>query len=163
MEPRIETIKGKKLIGKRLKMSFSENKTAELWRNFMPRRTEIKNNIGTELYSLQIYDPSHFTSFNLNTEFEKWALIEVLDFDILPEGMEAFILTGGAYVVFIHKGLNSDNSTFRYIFESWLPNSDFQLDNRPHFEILGNKYKNGQLDSEEEVWIPVKIKEECKH
>jgi AraC family transcriptional regulator len=32
------------------------------------------------------------------------------------------------------------------------------LDNRPHFEILGEKYKQGSPDSEEEIWIPVKEK-----
>jgi hypothetical protein len=30
------------------------------------------------------------------------------------------------------------------------------LDNRPHFEILGEKYKNADPDSEEDVYIPVK-------
>jgi len=39
-----------------------------------------------------------------------------------------------------------------------LPNSDYELDNRPHFEILGKKYKNNSADSEEEIWIPVKLK-----
>jgi len=32
------------------------------------------------------------------------------------------------------------------------------LDNRPHFEVLGEKYKNGDPESEEEIWIPVKEK-----
>jgi AraC family transcriptional regulator len=32
------------------------------------------------------------------------------------------------------------------------------LDDRPHFEILGDKYKNGDPDSEEEIWIPIKQK-----
>jgi AraC family transcriptional regulator len=26
-------------------------------------------------------------------------------------------------------------------------------DDRPHFEILGDKYKNDHPDSEEEIWI----------
>jgi AraC family transcriptional regulator len=36
--------------------------------------------------------------------------------------------------------------------------SAYDLDNRPHFEILGEKYKNESPDSEEELWIPVKLK-----
>ncbi|MDP5096829.1 MAG: GyrI-like domain-containing protein [Flavobacterium sp.] len=39
-----------------------------------------------------------------------------------------------------------------------MPNSEYQLDNRPHFEILGAKYKNNAPDSEEEIWIPIKRK-----
>ena len=34
----------------------------------------------------------------------------------------------------------------------------YTLDDRPHFEILGEKYKNQDPDSEEELWIPIKPK-----
>jgi AraC family transcriptional regulator len=160
MEPRIETLKAKKLVGKKLKMSLADNKTGELWRSFMPRRREIKNNLNSELFSMQVYDPSYdFKNFNPAAEFEKWAAIEVTDFDSIPADMEQFELQGGPYAVFIHKGAASRGpETFTYIFGSWLPNSDYLLDNRPHFEILGEKYKNDDPDSEEEIWIPVRPK-----
>ncbi|MDQ6610330.1 MAG: GyrI-like domain-containing protein [Bacteroidota bacterium] len=157
MEPRIETLIEKKLIGKRLTMSLADNKTLSLWKSFMPRRKEIQNNTGSELYSLQLYDRWYFNNFNPNAEFEKWAAIEVANFDAVPAEMETFILTGGLYAVFIHKGSNTDYQTFDYIFTTWLPNSKFLLDDRPHFEILGEKYKNGDSDSEEEIWIPIKV------
>ena len=141
-------------------MSFSNNKTGELWRSFMTRRKEIQNNIGTELYSMQIYDHLYFNNFNPNKEFEKWATIEVTDFDTIPDEMETYILTGGLYAVFIHKGVSKTFSkTFQYIFGTWLPGSGYSLDNRAHFEILGEKYKNDDPKSEEEVWIPIKLKE----
>ena len=159
MQPRIETITEKKLVGKRLRMSFSENRTFELWRTFMPARKQIQNNIGTALYSMQVYDNLFFDNFNPNAVFEKWATVEVTDFDNVPRGMETYILTGGLYAVFLHKGSNTDNRTFQYIFTTWLPNSNYLLDDRPHFEILGEKYKNGDPNSEEEIWIPVKTKE----
>ena len=38
MQAEIKIIPQKKLIGKRLTMSFANNRTAELWRSFMPRR-----------------------------------------------------------------------------------------------------------------------------
>jgi AraC family transcriptional regulator len=160
MQPRIETITGKKLVGKRIRMSFSDNKTFELWKSFMPRRKEITNNKTTDLFSMQIYDKHFdFKNINLDEEFEKWAAIEVTDFDTIPDGMESYSLTGGLYAVFIHKGAASTGpKTFKYIFGTWLPNSDFILDNRPHFEILGKKYIHEDPDSEEEVWIPVKPK-----
>ena len=53
MNPIIETLAEKKLIGKRIQMSLANNKTRELWQSFMPRRKEIQNNIGTDLYSMQ--------------------------------------------------------------------------------------------------------------
>lgn len=158
-DPVIKTLPEKKLIGKRLTMSLSVNKTAQLWQSFMPRRKEIKNNIGTALYSLQTYDPEYFINFNPDNEFEKWAAIEVTDFDIVPYDMESFTLMGGLYAVFLHKGAASTGPrTFQYIFGTWLPQSEYALDNRPHFEILGDKYKNEDPDSEEEIWIPIKPK-----
>jgi AraC family transcriptional regulator len=41
---------------------------------------------------------------------------------------------------------------------TWLPGSDFVLDTRPHFEVLGDQYKNNDTTSEEEIWIPIKLK-----
>lgn len=159
MTPRIEQLTEKKLIGKRVTLSLSNNTTGELWRSFMPRRKEILNNIGTELYSMQVYGPLHFENFNPNAEFEKWAAIEVTDFAAVPNEMESFVLTGGQYAVFTHKGSNTDATIFQYIFSTWLSNSGYVLDNRPHFEILGKKYKNEDPNSEEEIWIPVKSRE----
>ncbi|MFC5271422.1 GyrI-like domain-containing protein [Adhaeribacter terreus] len=159
MIPRIETITGKKLIGLHKTMSLAENKTAELWRNFMLHRKEIRNNIDTDLYSLQVYRPDHFVNFRPHNEFEKWALTEVADFKDVPAGMETFDLPAGTYAVFNYKGKPSEAAqTFQYIFTNWLPNSAYELDNRPHFEILSEKYKNEHPDSEEEIWIPVKLK-----
>jgi AraC family transcriptional regulator len=41
-------------------------------------------------------------------------------------------------------------------FSTWLPDSEYRLDVRPHFEVLGEKYKNDDPESEEEIWIPIK-------
>ena len=156
MEPRIEMVHEKKLVEKRLRMSLQDNKTGELWRSLMPERKKIQHSVGTELYSLQVYEPLYFKHFNPAAIFEKWALVEVNDFDNVPPGMETFVLTAGLYAVFIHKGSNTDTKTFEYIFTEWLPRSGYVLDNRPHFEILGEKYKNADPDSEEEIWIPIR-------
>jgi len=156
MIPRIELLSEKKIIGKRLIMSYSNNKTNELWNSFMPRKNEIVDSICTELYSMQIYPPLYFNNFNPNTEFEKWASIEVIDFNNVPIDMESFTLKSGLYAVFLNIGSASNaSSTFQYIFYTWLPNSEYNLDNRPHFEIIGKKYKNDDPSSEEEIWIPI--------
>jgi AraC family transcriptional regulator len=157
LEPRIETLPEKKIVGKRIKMSFSNNKTRELWRSFMPVRREIKNIIGSELFSIEVYEPLYFNNFNPEKEFDKWAAVEVTDFEKVPDDMDTLILPRGLYAVFIHKGAAGKGpETYRYIFGTWLPASDFLLDDRPHFAVMGEKYKNDDPDSEEEVWIPVK-------
>ncbi len=158
--PILRNLEQKKLIGKKLEMSYVNNRTGELWRSFMPRRKEITNNIGSELYSMQIYNSIFdFQNFNPNDNFTKWAAVEVTDFEQIPENMESYTLKGGLYAVFTHKGSSLDfQRTFQYIFGVWLPNSDYKIDNREHFELLGEKYKNESPDSEEEVWIPIKLK-----
>ena len=156
MQPRIVIIGVKKLVGRLMKMSLSDDKTGELWRSFMPMRKGINNKLTSELISLQVYEPLYFTNFNPDNEFEKWATVEVTNFDDVPNGMETFTLKGGQYAIFIHQGSSADHNTFEYIFSTWLPNSDYLLDDRPHFEILGDKYKNRDSESEEQIWIPIK-------
>lgn len=158
--PTLKTLAPKKLVGKKLEMSYMNNRTGELWRSFMPRRKEITNNIGSELYSMQIYNSIFdFQNFNPNDNFTKWAAVEVTDFEQIPENMESYTLKGGLYAVFLHKGSSLDfQRTFQHIFSVWLPNSDYQIDDREHFELLGEKYKNESPDSEEEIWIPIKLK-----
>ncbi|MEO8759428.1 MAG: GyrI-like domain-containing protein [Bacteroidia bacterium] len=158
MNPEIKILAEKQLVGKKITTSFSKNNTVELWKNFMPRRKEIKNNIGEELYSMQIYPPMFYANFNVNNTFEKWATIEVTDFNDVPVEMETFVLVGGLYAAFQYKGLNTDTKIFENIFSSWLPNSPYAIDDRPHFEIMVEKYKNNDPNSEEEIWIPIKNK-----
>jgi AraC family transcriptional regulator len=156
MKPRIEILAEKKLIGIKCNMSFANYSIAELWKSFMPRRKEIKNAISTELISMAIYKHSHFSSFKPTNEFEKWATAEVANFDNVPDDLETFLLPGGLYAIFQYKGSNTDNSIFHFIFNSWLPTSSYALDDRPHFEILGEKYKNNDPTSEELICIPIK-------
>lgn len=161
MTPRIEILTEKKLIGKRLKMSLTNDRTYDLWHGFMPHRKEIKNNLSNDLFNLKVFDPSYdFQHFNPDAEFEKWAAMEVSDFENIPENMEPFVLNEGLYAVFIHKGPASEGAaTFGYIFGTWLPNSEYKIDLRPHFDLLGEKYKKDDPDSEEDIWVPIKLKE----
>jgi AraC family transcriptional regulator len=158
MTPRIESLKEKKLVGKRLTMSLVNNKTGELWRKFMPKRRKITNNVSNDLISIQVYKPTHFADFKPTNEFEKWATVEVTNFESVSTEMETFSLAGGLYAVFDYKGSSNDSNIFQYIFGTWLPTSDYFLDDRPHFEVLGDKYRNNDPNSEEEIWIPIKPK-----
>lgn len=157
-DPQIKVIPGRKLIGMSVSMSLNDNRTGLLWSSFMLRRKEILNTISNELYSLQVYPLDYFLNFNPATPFEKWGAVEVKDFEFIPEGMMTFLLDAGLYAVFNYRGLNTDHRIFEYIFSEWIPASGYLLDSRPHFELLGNKYRNGDPESEEEIWIPVKLK-----
>lgn len=140
-------------------MSFAENKTSELWKSFMPAKKKIKNNIGIELYSIEVYKLLFFDDFDPNEKFEKWAAVEVENYKSVPDEMETLVSPEGLYAVFIYKGPASEGGeTYKYIFQTWLPNSKYKLDNRPHYAVMGDKYKHEDTNSEEELWIPVKKK-----
>lgn len=157
MEPKIKTFPETKFIGMNSIISYSNYRIGELWGNFMPRRNEIQNTIGTELFNIQI-NPDNF-DFHPNTLFVKWASVAVSSFDFIPEGMETLEIEEGLYAVFNYKGAQSDAAVFfNTIYSEWLPNSGYELENRPQFEILGKNYKNNGPDSEEKIWIPVKLK-----
>jgi len=158
MEPRIVTLESKKLIGKSLSMSLINDKTGELWKSFGPKIKDIDNRLNADKISLQVYDPTYHSDFNPTKEFEKWALVEVKDFSDIPEDLETFLLVDGDYAVFDYKGSSADSTIYQHIFMTWLPESIYRLDNRPHFEVLGEKYKNNDPSSEEEIWIPIRPK-----
>ncbi len=147
---------GKKLVGLKQNMSLSNNLTGELWKVFMQKNPALNHPVSADRFSLQVYPNGYFEQFDPNTIFEKWALVQVADFDHIQNGFEQFVLPSGLYAVFHYKGLSTDPSIFQYIFTEWLPQSGYLLDNRPHFEVLGKNYRNNDPESEEDIWIPVK-------
>lgn len=158
MTPRIEHIEAKKLVGLRIRTTLAANETPALFTAFMPRRREPENRLNANTYSVEIYDADlDFNAFSPITFFEKWAAVEVAAFGELPAGMEALTVPAGLYAVFLYKGLPQDfPTTAQYIFGTWLPQSEYELDNRPHFEIMSPAYRPDDPNAEEEVWVPVR-------
>ncbi len=155
MNPTIKNFPATKFIGKNLSFTYANYRAFELWSSFMPRRKEILNAIGTDLFNIQI-NPENF-DFKPNTPFVKWAAVEVSNIDLAPEGMETLEIKEGLYAVFNYKGDQSNAAAFfKAIYTECLPALGYQLGNHPQFEILGEKYKNNDPNSEEEIWIPIK-------
>ncbi len=156
---RTETSRDMKIVGLRQTMSLVNNSTGELFRSFVQRKNEIQNRTNTDLLCVQNYPEGYYRVFNPATPFEKWAGAEVTSFDSIPEGMETAIIPSGLYAVFLFKGtLDGAGPFFQNIFMNWFPTSGYELDLRPHFDVLGSKYKNNDPESEEEIWIPVRFK-----
>ncbi|WAC02027.1 GyrI-like domain-containing protein [Lacinutrix neustonica] len=73
--------------------------------------------------------------------------------------MTCYNLQGGLYAVFRYKGLVQDFSKLlQYIFTEWMPKSQYTLDHRAHFQVLGEHYKKDSPDSQEDVYIPIRLK-----
>ena len=158
MEPKIEDIAARKLVGMRIAATISFDDTARLWKEFVSRQSEIKNKKDSGYYSLQVYPENlNIDEFTESTTFERWAAVEVSAFESVPKGMEQKLLAGGAYAVFTHTGpVKTFVETSNYIYSEWLPASGYELDARAHFERLGDRYYGPEHpDSEEEIWVPV--------
>ncbi|MFN0188980.1 MAG: GyrI-like domain-containing protein [Bacteroidia bacterium] len=161
LTPRIVQLPAKIVVGMHRRMSIEKNEIHLLWQAFMPRKKEIINNKNSFLFSLEVYDDlSFFYQFDPKNEFEKWAAMEVENFDDVPLQMEKLLIPEGLYAIFVFKGLTSDAYIFyTHIFTEWLPASGFDLELRPHFALMGEKYKKEDPNSEEEIFIPIKVRD----
>ena len=154
MNPKFITIPEKKVIGIKSTMKHGEfENIIALWKRFMPNRKAIKSVVNEDLIAMQNY--SDFNNFA--SSFEIWACVEVKDNDTVPQGMETFTIPKGEYAIFLHKGMDA-SATYQNIMTDWLPSSGYAIDDRPHFQVMGEKYKNGSADSEEDFYVPIKIK-----
>ena len=140
-----------------LPMSFNNNRTGELWKNFIPRYRDIPVKNSDDLYSVEVYPAGFFKRFDPDTPFQKWAGVEVPANAEWQEGLEQLIIPSGAYAVFLHRGPAAEAGiTYQYIFEKWFPLSGYMIDDRPHFAVMGPKYKPASAESEEEIFIPLR-------
>ncbi|MCH2200127.1 MAG: GyrI-like domain-containing protein [Flavobacteriales bacterium] len=155
---RIVKCEPKKLVGLSVTMSLVNNLTGQLWGRMGPEIKTIVDRASDDKISLQVYPSDYYLAFNPAREFEKWALVEVTSSDQVSEYLKTFELEGGLYAVFDYKGSSNDPSILQYIFSQWIPQSEYAVDDRPHFEVLGANYRNNDPKSEEEIWIPIKAR-----
>ena len=122
----------------------------------MPRRGEILNRTTDEYISMQFYNQAAGDWFLSTEPFDKWAVVEVSSADSVPDGMRRYSMGGGQYAAFLHKGPARDYpQSIQYIFGEWLPNSEFEIDEREHFEVLPEGYDPLDPEAEEEIWAPI--------
>ncbi len=158
MKIEIITAPERKLIGLSASMSFSDFAVGALWQRFGPRIPEIVGAVGNYKVSMALYADDFYYRFSPMNSFEKWAAVEVESLDKVPDGLQTFIVPAGTYAVFHYKGSSADTAVFQYIHSEWLRTSAYDLDDRPHLEVLGDGYKGNHPDSEEQIWIPIVLK-----
>ena len=156
---KIETLPELKMLGFCSAMTLEKNAilTKALWQKFMKVYIAANGSIRHDLFSIQLFDKAiDYNNINANTTFVKWAAAESSRFKNRPNSMGTIVIPQGKYAVFNHFGPASTfYKTIDFIHKEWLPNSKFVIDARPHFEVLGKKYKPNNSDSEETIWIPV--------
>jgi AraC family transcriptional regulator len=155
IEPVILNFDGAVLCGASEAMSLQTFTPWTLWPRVMPRLAQIRNRTSQDLISLRNFNGIPVFGPQANPDFTYWGGVEVLETN---KGFEHLEIPAGTYAVFHYKGLSSDSTIWRYIYSQWLPNSEWELDERPHFERLGSKDKNDDPTSEEDIYIPIRPK-----
>lgn len=145
------------LVGVCLRMSHVEDRTSELWRTFRSASPSIAERVGREAFSVRIYNDQYsFSRFDPSAEFDKWAAAVVEADAGIPDGLKKLVIPAGRYAEFPHVGpAAAAPKTFGYIYGEWLPASGYDLDLRPHFEILPEDYDPFDNFANERILIPI--------
>ena len=155
MEPKIVTKPGFTIIGMRY---FGKNENQEipaLWEKFDQRIEALgglPNNTGEATIGLCITPEDA----PVEDGFEYVAGFPVSKVEDIPEGFVVRHVPEYTYAVFAHKGdLPSLSKTYKYIYETWLPQSGYKLAAKLDFEYYNEDFKDFAPDSIFYIHIPI--------
>lgn len=154
---RIEELPPITLVGKSLSVTLLESRIQELWKYFSIARKEIQHIKGTASYAVEEYPGLNFFEIiNPYRHFKRWAAVEVSKVEELPQGLNQLDMPAGKYAVFSFTGSAKEaQGAFRYIYQTWLKESPYQLADRPHFAKMEEGYDPSNFNAQEEFWIPI--------
>ncbi len=154
MDAKIVTLDEKKIVGMKITTTAKTNQIPHLWTEFNPRCGEIKS-IARVAYGICPFVAK--ADFSEESPFEYIAGLEVENFDEIPKGMVTYVIPAAKYAVFTHVGtLDTLNHTYFKIHTEWFPESEYEVDYKPEFELYDERFKFGEADSELDVYIPIK-------
>jgi AraC family transcriptional regulator len=81
-----------------------------------------------------------YDNFNPTAAFEYWTAVVTTDFENIPEGMVSYNQQWLLCCFLLIKVMRMERLLRLNIF-LLVTSSEYVLDHRPHFEILGDKYK----------------------
>lgn len=152
MEPEIVILKEQKLYGLALDMSLVQNTTHQLFQDLMTIRSQ-KELHPIPVFDIKIYPDNYFEAFNPNQIFTKWVAIDLTS-TADQEQLHPIHLPAGKYAKFSNPYEFGNPQIYQDILQKWLPNSNFQLDNRPHFDVFLPQKDRAHI--KEEIYIPIK-------
>ncbi|MEZ4887752.1 MAG: GyrI-like domain-containing protein [Chitinophagales bacterium] len=146
------------LIGMCMFGNFHEQNTIpELWQEFNPYLQDIPNRVNeNQCFGLEIYSDS----FMKTNKWHYMTAVEVSTLETIPLLTVAKTLPPSQYAVFTHKGtVQTIAQTFQYIYQTWLPNADYEIAAPFDFEFYDERFKGGGADSETDIYLPVRPKD----
>ena len=160
MEPKIVSKSSFKSVGLSYIGKNEHGEIPQMWGVFNQRSQEINTSDNACFYGLCFSfpdDKKKSRAFGPG-EFEYIAAAEVSSDRVLPAGMVYREVPAYKYAVFTHHGkLDRLGDTYDYIFNTWLPQSDFE----PHpdkfdMEVYTDEFESDSDDSKFSIYVALK-------
>jgi len=159
MEPLILTRKALTVVGLKYRGQNRQGQVRQLWRRFALRAAEIGQQVSGGSYGVMggyeqpcggmgNYDPSY-------GEFDYLAGVEVDSVANMPAGMESWEIPEQQYAVFVFP-FRDMRQNYRYIYQEWLPASEYQLAEAPELEFYPATFDPDDQNSEMFLYLPIK-------
>lgn len=156
MEPNIKTKPAFTLVGLRYFGRNQHGEIPKLWETLNHRVEELgglPHNTQEAAIGLCITPDDEPTE----GDFEYVAGFPVSKVDMVPEDFIVRHVPEQTYAVFEHKGdLASLSETYEYIYETWLPQSGFELASKMDFEYYNEDFKDFEPDSVFYIYLPIR-------
>jgi predicted transcriptional regulator YdeE/DNA-binding transcriptional MerR regulator len=151
MEPKIVNQPGFLVAGTLYQGKNENQEIAAMWQHdFNPRIGEIKS-VSPNAYGVCI-TPEGLPE----GEFQYIAGMEVASEGDVPAGMVLTEVPAGQYAVFEHHGaLEKLGETYEYIYQSWLPSSDYKAASPLDYEMYDEKFNDFREDSILYLYLPI--------
>lgn len=160
MEPTMKSCGPLRIAGLRQRMSRGNaNAIPELWKTLHARMDEFENAIPGAAYGVCLHAKNGGPG-----DFDYMAGLRVKEGGPLPDGMEVVTLPAREYAVFTFSPETTDlprefRKAYAYIFETWLPGSDFKIAQAADFEHYDqNRFSSKTLSGEIDIYLPVEPK-----
>ncbi|WP_232699460.1 GyrI-like domain-containing protein [Brevibacillus daliensis] len=166
LQPIIEEIlSGIRIMGIKKEMNLDQNRFMEIWSQFYTRSREISQKnlfVNQEVaYGICTADgPINQMEMTSGTRFMGIAGMESTKQKDIPEGFCIHTIPKGSYAVFRHQYTGATlRDTYDYIWCTWLPSSEYVMDDRDNFERYGPEFTS--IDDPTSIiylYIPIKRK-----
>ncbi|AOY77844.1 AraC family transcriptional regulator [Clostridium formicaceticum] len=156
-EPEVVSLDEIKLVGIPFYYDLSiGNDLTEQW-SLLTQNLSVIPNVKKplEFYQLQFWFPDQD---NDNIYF--YVAVAVDKLELIPIQLTAKTIPAQTYFKFRHKGLaNQVGHTYRYIYEEWLPATDYKLPGHFNFEYYGDEHLGPYNENSiSEIYIPIENK-----
>ena len=154
--PQFRQVSKLKTAGIRGTTSLFNNSLPQLWEQFLSLDSDLFVSGGERYCICETLNTVY--SEDGNVSFSVMLGGAVKNLGSIPPGLDTKIISPGRYAVFTHRGaLSSLLKTYQYIYGTWLPSSQEELDDREDFEVYRHQVLSPDApDNEVEIFIPVK-------